>query len=163
LPEEGNHQMHTLEFFNRTAHKDMKDAISYACTQANNTYYKDILGLEMNKNLGSSSIYLTEEQYNPVKIFKSFYIQYLILVVTRCACSIFVQVVIPWYRHHMEDYLEFYKYWSSPAFKAKSKKKRMNHGKDPKHKYDADGHVRKPQRMVRFHGSGAICCHETNS
>jgi hypothetical protein len=44
-------------------------------------YYKDILSLKMNK-LDSSSIYLIEEQYNQVKISKSFYIQYLILVVT---------------------------------------------------------------------------------
>jgi hypothetical protein len=73
---------HTHEDFNRTTHKVVKDAISYAHIQANNTYYKDVLGLEMNKKLGSSSIYSTEEQYNQVKISKSFYIQYLILVVT---------------------------------------------------------------------------------
>jgi hypothetical protein len=30
---------------------------------------------------------------------------------------------------------------SSPAFKAKSKKKRLNCGKDPKHRYGTDGHV----------------------
>jgi hypothetical protein len=64
LPEEGNHQAHALEVFNHTAHKVMKDAISYARIQANNTYVKDILGLKMNKKLGSSSIYLTKEQYN---------------------------------------------------------------------------------------------------
>jgi hypothetical protein len=61
LPEEGNHQTHTLEVFNRIAHKVVKDTISYACIQVNNTYYKDILGLEMSKKLGSSAIYLTEE------------------------------------------------------------------------------------------------------
>jgi hypothetical protein len=63
LPE-GNHQAHTLEVFNHTAHKVLKDTISYACIQANNTYYKEFLGLKMNKKLGSSAIYLTEEQYN---------------------------------------------------------------------------------------------------
>jgi hypothetical protein len=68
--------------FNHTALEVMKDAVSYACIQANNSYYKDVLGLEMNKKLGSSAIYLTEEQYNQVKIFKFHYIQYLILVVT---------------------------------------------------------------------------------
>jgi hypothetical protein len=82
LPKEGNHQAHALEVFNRTTHKVMKDATSYACIHVNNTYYKDVLGLKMNKKLGSSSIYLTEKQYNQVKISKSFYIQYLILVVT---------------------------------------------------------------------------------
>jgi hypothetical protein len=56
----------------------------------------------------------------------------------------------------MEVYLEFYKYWSSPASKEKSEKKRMNYGKDLKHRYDADGHVCKLQCMVRFYGSGAI-------
>jgi catechol-2,3-dioxygenase len=42
----------------------VKDAVSHARIQANNAYYKDVLGLEMNKKLGSSAIYLTEEQYN---------------------------------------------------------------------------------------------------
>jgi hypothetical protein len=54
---------HTLEVFNRTAHKVMKDAISYACIQVNNMYYKEVLDSKMNKKLGSSTIYLTEEQY----------------------------------------------------------------------------------------------------
>jgi hypothetical protein len=75
LPEEGNHQMHALEVFNHTVHKVVKVTIF-------NTYYKDILGLKMKKKLGSSSIYLIEEQYNQVKISKFFYVQYLILVVT---------------------------------------------------------------------------------
>jgi hypothetical protein len=30
--------------------------------------------------------------------------------------------------------------WSLPEFKAKSEKKRLNRGKDPKHIYDVDGH-----------------------
>jgi hypothetical protein len=60
----------------------VKDAIFYASIQANNTYYKEVLGLEMNKKLSFSAIYLTEKQYNQLKISKSFYIQYLILVVT---------------------------------------------------------------------------------
>jgi hypothetical protein len=51
-------------------------------TFRNNAYYMDVLGVEMNKKLSSSAIYLTEEQYNQIKISKSFYIQYLILVVT---------------------------------------------------------------------------------
>jgi hypothetical protein len=82
LPEEGNHQTHTLEVFNRTTHRVEKDTISYARIQVNNTFYKEVLGQKMNKKLGSSSIYLSEEQYNQVKISKCFYIQYLILVVT---------------------------------------------------------------------------------
>jgi hypothetical protein len=40
LSEEGNHQAHTLEVFNSTAQKVVKDVISYARIQANNTYYK---------------------------------------------------------------------------------------------------------------------------
>jgi hypothetical protein len=74
--------VHTLEVFNATAQKVMKDAISYARIQANNTYYKDVLGQKMNKKLGASRIYLTEEQYSQVKVSKSFYIQCLILVFT---------------------------------------------------------------------------------
>jgi hypothetical protein len=64
LPKEGNHQTHALEVFNHTANKVVKDAVSYARIQENNGYYKDILGLEMTKKLGSSAIYLTEEQYS---------------------------------------------------------------------------------------------------
>jgi hypothetical protein len=64
--------------------------------------------------------------------------------------------VIPWFRHRREVYIEFRKYWSSPEFKAKSKEKRMNHGNDPKHKYDADGHIRKSQHLIRFYGPSAI-------
>jgi hypothetical protein len=82
LPEEGNHQVHTLEVFNATAQKVTKDAISYARIQANNTYYKEVLGEKINKKLGSSHIYLTEEQYNQVNVFVSFYIQCSLLVFT---------------------------------------------------------------------------------
>jgi hypothetical protein len=81
LPEEGNQQAHTLEVFNHTAHKVMKDTISYAHIQANNAYYMEVLGLKINKKLGSSRIYLIEEQYSQVKISKSFNIHSLILVV----------------------------------------------------------------------------------
>jgi hypothetical protein len=44
LLEEGNHQGHTLEVYNATAQNVMKDAISYARIQANNAYYKEVLG-----------------------------------------------------------------------------------------------------------------------
>jgi hypothetical protein len=82
LEEGGNCKAHALEVFNHTAYKVMKDAISYAHKQANNAHYKEVLGQKMNKKLGYSSIYLTEEQHNQVKISMPFYIQYLILVVT---------------------------------------------------------------------------------
>jgi hypothetical protein len=52
LPEEGNHQAHALEVFNATAQKVMKDAISYAHIQANNTYYKEVLGPENEQEAG---------------------------------------------------------------------------------------------------------------
>jgi hypothetical protein len=82
LPEEGNHQAHALEVFNATAQKVVKDTILYACIQANNTYYHEVLGEKMNKMLGSSHIYLTEEQYNQVNVSMSFYIQCSLLVFT---------------------------------------------------------------------------------
>jgi hypothetical protein len=56
--------VHALEVFNHTAHKVVKDAISYGLIQANNAYYKKVLDLKMNKKLGSSQIYLTDEQYS---------------------------------------------------------------------------------------------------
>jgi hypothetical protein len=82
LPEEGNHQAHTLEVFNATTQKVVKVAILYARIQANNTYYKEVLGKKMNKKLGSFHIYLTEEQYNQVNVSMSFYIQCSLLVFT---------------------------------------------------------------------------------
>jgi hypothetical protein len=82
LPEEGNHNVHALEVFNHTAHKVVKDAVSFAHIQANNAYYREVLDQKINKKLGSSTIYLTKEQYSQVKVSKFFYIQYLILVVT---------------------------------------------------------------------------------
>jgi hypothetical protein len=57
FPDEDNHQAHALEVFNCTAHKVVNDAISYACIQTNNTYCKEVLDLEINKKLSSSSIY----------------------------------------------------------------------------------------------------------
>jgi hypothetical protein len=62
----GNHQEHALAVFNRNAHKVMKDAISYARIQVNNQYYKKVLHQKMSKKLGSSAIYLIEEQYHQV-------------------------------------------------------------------------------------------------
>jgi hypothetical protein len=78
------------------------------------------------------------------------------LVVTLHTGSIFVQVVIPWFKNGKEVYLEFCRYWSSLKFKVKSKKKRMNCGKHPKHTYGADGHVHKSQHMVRLCGSSVM-------
>jgi hypothetical protein len=59
-------------------------------------------------------------------------------------------VVILWFKNRKPVYEEFNKLWSSIEFKAKSEKKRQNHGNDSKHRYDADGHIRKGQRMVRL-------------
>jgi hypothetical protein len=60
-------------------------------------------------------------------------------------------VIIPWFKNCKPVYEEFCKLWSSLEFKAKSEKKRQNHGNDLKHRYGADGHIRKGQRMVRLH------------
>jgi hypothetical protein len=76
----GNHQDHALAVHNHNAHRVVKDAVSYARIQANNTYYKEILGQKMNKEMGSSSIFLTEEQYRQVKNLKSFDLQKLRLL-----------------------------------------------------------------------------------
>jgi hypothetical protein len=122
----GNHQEHTLAVFNHTAHKVMNDAISYAHIHMNNQYYKEVLHREMSKKLSSSTIYLIEEQYCPVKISMSFDIQHLRLVVSRRIDSIFVQVWILWFRNHEQDCLELCKLWSSSAFKALSSPRRRD-------------------------------------
>jgi hypothetical protein len=59
-------------------------------------------------------------------------------------------MIIPWFKNHKPVYLEFYKLWSSPEFNTKSEKKRLNRGNDTKHRYGADGHIRKGQGMVRL-------------
>jgi hypothetical protein len=74
--------VHTPEVFNATVQKVVKDVISYARIQANNTYYKEVLCEKMNKKLGSSHIYLTGEQYNQLNVSMSFYIQCSLLVFT---------------------------------------------------------------------------------
>jgi hypothetical protein len=118
----------------------------------------------MNNKLGSSVIYLTEEQYCQVKISKFFDIQHLRLVVTWHTGSIFVQVQIPWFKNHEVDYLELCKLWSLSAFRVVSEKKRLCHGKESKDRYDTDRHVRKSQHMVRFVVQVIyVCCHATNS
>jgi hypothetical protein len=58
---------------------------------------------------------------------------------------------IPRFKNHEADYFEFYKLWSSSAFKLVLEKKRLNHGKDLVHRYGVDGHVRKAKCMVRGH------------
>jgi hypothetical protein len=46
-----NYEDHTLATFKRNTHKVVKDAIFYAQIQANNQYYKEILGQKMNKEI----------------------------------------------------------------------------------------------------------------
>jgi hypothetical protein len=65
-------------------------------------------------------------------------------------------VVIPLFKQRKPIYLEFCNYWSSPEFKVKYEKKRLNRGKDLKHKYDVDGHIRMSQHIIRFCSSSAI-------
>jgi hypothetical protein len=51
LPKIGNHQDHALAVFNRNSNKVVKDVIPYVRIQANNQYYKEILGQKMNKEM----------------------------------------------------------------------------------------------------------------
>jgi hypothetical protein len=50
LPEEGNHQAHALEVFKHTVYRVVKDVIFYARIQANNAYYREVLGQKINKS-----------------------------------------------------------------------------------------------------------------
>jgi hypothetical protein len=67
----------------------------------------------------------------------------------RNISSIFVQVLILWFKNREVDYFEFCKLWSSSAFKLVLVKKRLCCGKDLMHRYDVDGHIRKARCMVR--------------
>jgi hypothetical protein len=77
-------------------------------------------------------------------------------MIKRLILSLHLLPAIVFYCSHREVYVEFYRYWSPPAFKVKSEKKRLSCGKDPKDRYGADGHARKSQRMVRFRVSSTI-------
>jgi hypothetical protein len=58
-------------------------------------------------------------------------------------------VQILWFKNREADYFEFYKLWSSSAFKLVSEKKILCCGKDLMHRYGADGHVCKAKCMVK--------------
>jgi hypothetical protein len=58
-------------------------------------------------------------------------------------------VRILWFSNRKQDYFEFYKFWSSSAFRELSEKKKLCRGKYLKHRNGADGHVCKSKRMVR--------------
>jgi hypothetical protein len=53
-------------FFENNAAKITRDAISYARIQAQNIYFKEVLGRSILGKRESSSTYLTEQQYRQV-------------------------------------------------------------------------------------------------
>jgi hypothetical protein len=51
-------------------------------------------------------------------------------------------------QNNLPGYFALWKYWASPEFIKMSKKRRQNRGHEPKHTYNADGHIRKAKKMV---------------
>ena len=62
---------HAEKVFQVNAYRLVKDALSDARIQATCMYYQQVLGQKMNKKMGASSIYLSEEEYRQV-IFEFF-------------------------------------------------------------------------------------------
>jgi hypothetical protein len=52
-------------------------------------------------------------------------------------------------QNNLPGYFALCMSWVSPEFIEMSKKKRQNRGHEPKHAYDAIGHIRKAKKMVR--------------
>jgi hypothetical protein len=52
-------------------------------------------------------------------------------------------------QNNLPGYFALCKYWARHEFIEMSKKRRQNHGHEPKHTYAADGHICKAKKMVR--------------
>jgi hypothetical protein len=122
LPETGNHQDHTLAVHNLNAHKV-------------NTWAK-------NKQEEGFFIYLLDRgAISPGKESQVFWSSKFGIDIHLIHKLHIFQVRILWFKNCKVDCFEFYKLWSSSAFKLLSEKKRLNPRKDSMHRYGTDGHV----------------------
>jgi hypothetical protein len=108
--------------FNNSARKVIKDAIKHARYQSITYYYRHELRQPMNTKI-AKDFHLTKEQYLLGKV--------------------------DWLVKDAEAWDSLCEWWASPEFRAKSDRARVNRmSKRAVHHYDADGHVRKVQRIV---------------
>ena len=111
---------HTV--FHHAARRVVKDAFSDARVKAVTMYYTQVLKQPM-KNKIAQDIHLTKEEY--------------------------LKGSVDWLVKDGEAWDWLCGYWASDEFKAISDRNRQNRRSKPGlHRYGADGHVRKSQRMV---------------
>ena len=98
--------------------------MSNARIQMVQDYYKKHKGQKMTKKLGSSKLYLREDEY--------------------------LLATIDWLNKSEEAFRWLCRYWASPAFVSKSEQKRTNRDArdEVAHRYGPDGHIGLTQRMV---------------
>ena len=108
---------------NSAARRVVKDMMSNARIQMVNDYYKRHKGQKMTKKLGSSKLYLREDEYLLAKI--------------------------DWL-NKSEVFRWLCRYWASPAFVTKLEQKHTNRdaGDGVSHRYGLDGHLGLVQHMV---------------
>ena len=114
---DGADHRHAEKVFEENAYRLVKDALSDARIQATNLYYQQVKGQKMNKKLGSSSIYLAEDEYGQVS-FALFHMYMLHL--NRYLCF-FVKVMVPWMSNRPETYAAWSSVWASEDLKKNQK------------------------------------------
>ncbi|WVZ52240.1 hypothetical protein U9M48_003322 [Paspalum notatum var. saurae] len=113
--------------FSKSAEKVINDSLYNARITAVCHYYKSVKGEKMTKKKGANTIYLKEEEY--------------------------LKTEVDWLVKDIEAWRWLAKLWSSPEWIEKSEGKRNNRGKDPGHKYGADGHFGLQRRMEAESGT----------
>jgi hypothetical protein len=113
---------HLLFVFNESAYKIVKDTMSDARIKAVTIYHKKVEKIEMT-NDDAAGIHLTTEQY--------------------------LQSEVDWLTQHEDTWPRLCELWGSERFRAVSDRNRSNRKSKPGlHRYGADGHIGKAQRMV---------------
>jgi hypothetical protein len=113
---------HLIYVFNSSANKVVKDTMSDARVKAVTIYYKKVEKTHMT-NEDAARIHLTAEQY--------------------------LQSEVDWLTQREDVWPRLCEFWASDRFKAISDRNRANRKSKPGlHRYGADGHIGKTQRMV---------------
>jgi len=108
--------------FNNAARKVIKDAFKHAQCQSITYYYTQVLKQPMTTKQ-AQDFHLTKEEY--------------------------LQGKVDWLVKDPEAWDWLCGWWASPEFRAVSDRNRRNRKSKPGlHRYGADGHIRKTQRMV---------------
>jgi hypothetical protein len=122
--------------------KLMKDAIYYVRIPSTNLYFQFHPEQEgpLNKNEGSSKIYLTEEQYREARI--QFVGLFLLIVVIDIICNLMCVGDGPMDGDHARCVICLVLKLASKGFQKASTHHRQCRGSDPNHSFGGDNYVR---------------------